>query len=332
MGGSIADNFLAAVQENRAYIPIRIESLRLDSITGFDLYLQAREDEPVVLYAERNIAFTEESRLRLEESQVEYLLISSEQEGEYRRYVERILSAVLSDPTVTMESKTEILYTSAHGLMRELFDKPDMQAGLLRSQEIARNTVDFIHSQRQALRHLIQTAATDYQTYTHSVNGCILGIALAQRVGYDIRSQLSEFGVGALLRDIGMTRIDRSIREHSGKLTVSQYEALKEHPVFSEQILQDLGETGKAALDLARHHHEKLDGRGYPDSLQGDEIAPLVRILTIVDVFDALTTKRSYQPPLRTFDAFQLMYNKMQTELDPELLRTFVGMMGDPGQ
>ena len=54
--------------------------------------------------------------------------------------------------------------------------------------------------------------------------------------------------------------------------------------------------------------------------------------MTIVDVFDALTTKRSYQPPLRTFDAFQLMYNKMQTELDLELLRTFVGMMGDPGQ
>ena len=94
--------------------------------------------------------------------------------------------------------------------------------------------------------------------------------------------------------------------------------------------MQDLGETGKAALDLARHHHGKLDGRGYPDSLQGDEIAPLVRILTIVDVFDALTTKRSYQPPLRTFDAFQLMYNKLQTDLDLEFLRTFFGMMGAP--
>ncbi|MDK1021914.1 MAG: HD domain-containing phosphohydrolase [Candidatus Hydrogenedentes bacterium] len=332
MGGAIADKFLAAIQEKRAYIPIRIESLRLDTITGFDLYLQVREDEPVVLYAERNIAFTEENRLRLEQNQVEYLLISFEQQEEYRRYIESNLSAVLSDPTITLESKTEILYASAHGLMRELFDKPDMRAGMLRSREIVRSTVDFMHSQRQALQHLIQTAATDYQTYTHSVNGCVLGIALAQRIGYDIRSHLSEFGVGALLRDLGMTRIERSIREHSGKLTVSQYEALKQHPVFSEQIVRGLGETSKVALDLVRHHHEKIDGTGYPDKLHGDEIAPLVRVLTIVDVFDALTTTRSYQPSIGTFDALQLMYNKMQSELDLEFLRAFVGMMGNPGR
>ena len=328
MPGSIADSFLSAVQEKRAYIPIYIESLRLDTITGFDLYLQARPDEPVVLYAERNIAFTEESRLRLAQNNVEHLLVSSEQQDEYRLYLEYNLSAVLSDPTITIEAKTEILYTSAHGLMRELFENPEIQGGILRSREIVRNTVDFLHSQRSALKHLVQMAATDYQTYTHSVNGCVLGIALAQRIGYDIRSHLSEFGVGALLRDIGMTRVDRAIREGSEKLTVTEYEALKPHPVYSEQILRSLGETSKIALDLVRHHHEKVDGTGYPDKLKGDEVAPLVRILTIVDVFDALTTTRSYQAPLSTFDALKLMFSKMQNELDVEFLRAFIGLMG----
>ena len=330
MPGSIADSFLSAVQEKRAYIPIYIESLRLDTITGFDLYLQARPDEPVVLYAERNIAFTEESRLRLAQNNVEYLLVSSEQQDEYRLYLEYNLSAVLSDPTITMEAKTEILYTSAHGLMRELFENPEIQGGILRSREIVRNTVDFMHSQRSALKHLVQMAATDYQTYTHSVNGCVLGIALAQRIGYDIRSHLSEFGVGALLRDIGMTRVDRAIRESSEKLTVTEYEALKLHPVYSEQILRSLGETSKIALDLVRHHHEKVDGTGYPDKLKGDEVAPLVRILTIVDVFDALTTTRSYQAPLSTVDALKLMFSKMENELDVEFLRAFIGLMGTP--
>ncbi len=332
MAGSIADSFLAAIQDKRSHIPIRIESLRLDTVTGFDLFLQGREDEPVVLYAERNTAFTEESRLRLEENQVEYLLISLVQQDEYRQYLESNLSAVLSDPTVTMESKTEILYTSAHGLMRELFDRPDMQGGILRGREIVRNTVDFMHSQRQALQHLIQTAATDYQTYTHSVNGCVFGIALAQRIGYDVRSHLSEFGVGALLRDLGMTGIDRSIREHDGRLTVSQYEVLKQHPVFSEQMLRGLGETSEVALNLVRHHHEKVDGKGYPDGLHGDEIHPLARVLTIVDIFDALTTRRLFQPAIGTFEALQLMHNKMQGELDPEFLRAFIGMMGNPGR
>ena len=330
MPGSIADDFLSAIQEKRAYIPICIESLRLDTITGFDLYLQARPDEPVVLYAERNIAFTEESRLRLEQNDVEHLLISREQQEEYRRYLENNLSAVLSDPTISIESKTEILYTSAHGLMRELFENPELKGGILRSREIVRNTVDFMHSQRPAFRHLIRTAATDYEIFTHSVNGCVLGVALAQRVGYDIRSHLGEFGLGALLRDLGMTRIDLLIRECTGKLTVRQYEALKQHPVYSENILRGLGETSKVALDLVRHHHEKMDGTGYPDKLKGDEVAPLVRILTIVDVFDALTTTRSYQAPLGTFDALQLMFTKMQSELDVKFLRAFIGLMGTP--
>lgn len=332
MGGKIAEHFLTAIQENHAFIPIHIESLRLDSITGFDLFIQVRPDEPVVLYADRHIAFTEESRLRLGQNQVEYLLISSEQQDQYRNYLESNLSAVLSDPTIGLESKTEILYTSAHGLMRELFEKPDMAGGMLRSREVVRNTVDFIHSHRSALRHLVETAATDYQTYTHSVNGCVLGIALAQWLGYEDRTQLGEIGAGALLRDIGMTRIDRAIRENPGRLTVSEYEALKAHPVYSEQIMRGQGETSRIALDLARHHHEKVDGTGYPDRLAGDEIAATVRVLTIVDIFDALTTTRPYQRPLGSFDALQLMQTQMKGELDVDYLRAFIGMMGKPGR
>ncbi len=330
MGGKFAENFLTAIQENRDFIPIHIESLRLDSITGFDLYLQASPDEPVVLYANHRVAFTEESRQRLSQNQVEYLLISSEQQEQYRTYLESNLSAVLSDPTIGLDLKTEILYTSAHGLMRELFERPHMKGGMLRSREIVRNTVDFIHSNRLALRHLVETAATDYQMYTHSVNGCVLGIALARRVGLRDPAHLNEFGVGALLRDIGMTRIDVVIREKPEKLTVSEYETLKEYPIFSEQMMRGLGETSGIALDVARHHHEKMDGMGYPDRLAGDEIAPLSRVMTIADVFDALTTSRPYQSSLGSFDALQLMQTRMEGELDADYLRAFIEMMGNP--
>lgn len=330
MGGRITEHFLTAIQEKRDFIPIHIESLRLDSITGFDLYIQANPDEPVVLYAHHRVAFTEESRLRLAQNQVEYLLISSEQEGEYRKYLENNLSAVLSDPTIGLESKTEILYTSAHGLMRDLFERPHLQGGMLRSRELVRNTVDFVRSHRSALRHLLETAATDYQTYTHSVNGFVLGVALARRVGLDDPAHLGEFGVGALLRDIGMTRIDLAIREKPGKLTVSEYEVVKEHPIFSEEMVRGLGETSDIALDIARHHHEKVDGSGYPDGLGGDEVAPLSRVIAIADVFDALTITRAYQAPLGSFEALQLMRTQMKDELDAEYLRAFIGMMGDP--
>lgn len=330
MPESAVDRVTRSFRADSAYLPIHIASLRIDTVTDFDLYYQVRADEPVVLYAERNIPFTEDSRARLVENQVEYLYISSEQEGLYRGYLERNLSVLLSDDAIDIESKTEILYSSAHGLMQEIFEKPMLDGGLARSTELVDNTVKFMQAERSALRHLIETAATDYHTFTHSVNGCVLGIALAQRIGYEMQTQVRDFGRGALLRDIGITKIDPALRDNPGKLTVSQYEQIKDHPAESERMLRELGEKSAIVLDLARHHHERLDGSGYPDRLRGEEIAPIVRILTITDVFDSLTTRRPYQRRLGTFDALQLMSYDMQDELDSDFLRAFISMMGNP--
>ena len=331
MASSIAEHFVNAIREERAFIPILIESLRLDSITDFDLYLQVRPDEPLVLYAESNIPFTEASRRRLVESQIEFLYISANHQDSYRRYLEENLSGILKDPSIPMESKTEILYSSAHGLMRELFEDPEMEGGLERSRELVWNTVDFMHSERSALRLLIETAATDYQAYTHSVNGCVLGIALAQRIGFGDPKRLLEFGAGAILRDIGMTQIDPAIRNNPGKLTVSEFEEVKQHTLAGENMLRRSGEDSAVVLDLVRHHHERRDGTGYPDGLRGDEITPMARILGIADIFDAMTMKRAFKRRLTTFEALRLMSVDMHRELDPDFLRAFISMMGNPG-
>lgn len=330
MAVSIAEQFLTAVQENHEYIPIHVASLRLDSITGFDLFLQVRPDEPVVLYARHDTPFSEASRRRLEESGVEQLFITSEQQALYRRYLEDNLVDILQDPEVEPESKCDILYASAHGLMRDLYDDPTLDGGLLRSRDLVHCTIGFMHHQRGALRHLIEAAASDYDLYAHAVNGFVLGIGLAARAGLGSPKELSEFGTGALLRDLGMTQIPESIRDNAGKLTVSQFEQLKRHPEAGERMMRNLGVNSALAVDLVRHHHEKLDGTGYPDRLSGPDIHPLVRVLTIADVFDALTTTRTHQPAMTTFEALRLMKTQMRHELDQDILAVFIQMMGNP--
>ncbi len=95
-------------------------------------------------------------------------------------------------------------------------------------------------------------------------------------------------------------------------------------------MLRNLGVSNPLAVDLVRHHHEKLDGTGYPDRLAGSEIHPLVRVLTIADVFDALTTTRTHQPAMSSFDALRLMKTQMRNELDQDVLAVFIHMMGNP--
>jgi len=327
---SIAQQFVTAVQARHEYIPVHISSLRVDSITGFDLYLQVRPGEPAVLYAERNTPFGEKSRRRLEENRVEYLFISSGQQGSYRAYLEKHLPAILQDPSIETEAKSEILYASAHGLMQEIYENPELSGGLGRSRDMVRNTVQFMYGQRRALRHLIEAASTDYEVYTHAVNGFVLGTGLALRAGVGTQKELAAFGTGAMLRDLGMTQVPVSIRESSGKLTVSQFDLLKRHTELGEEMVVGLGETNRLVLDIVRHHHERLDGTGYPDRLENAGLHPFLRIIAIADTFDALTTRRRYQRAMGTFEALRLMKQRMLSELDTGLLDVFVCMMGNP--
>jgi HD-GYP domain-containing protein (c-di-GMP phosphodiesterase class II) len=90
------------------------------------------------------------------------------------------------------------------------------------------------------------------------------------------------------------------------------------------------GGLADVALDVTRHHHEKLSGSGYPDGLAGGEILPPVRICTIADIFDALTTRRSYKDAMGSFPALKLMRDELLDEIDRDLFQIFVEMMANP--
>jgi putative two-component system response regulator len=109
---------------------------------------------------------------------------------------------------------------------------------------------------------------------------------------------------GGPLHDIGKITLDESLINKPGKLTLEEYETVKEHPLVGYKICHSL-KSVRYALPVIRWHHEKLDGSGYPDGLKGDEVPIAARIMAIVDVYDALTTKRSYKeayPPGKAFD------------------------------
>lgn len=326
----IIGNSPANLRAGGDFIEIPIASLRLDTITSFDIYTRPTEDGDFVLYAERNIPFTEASRRRLRTSKVESLYVKTTQREQYRRYLETNLPSMLKDPTIDSEAKAEVLHSCAQGLMREIFENPYLDGGIRRCRDVVRNSIDFIFSERSSLRHLIESASRDYNNYTHSVNGCILGIALAMRMGFKGTRHLNEFGRGALLRDVGMSQVDQAILDSPGKLTDEQRKVIQAHPRAGEQFLVEHGEASPIVMELIRHHHERMNGSGYPDGIYGDDLSPMVRILSIVDVFDALTTDRPHRDALTSFDALQLMSREMVQELDQDILREFIALMGDP--
>jgi len=325
----------AAMQEadqrdSGSFMPIKLASLRLDTVTNFDIYFQPAPGQPFVLYSERNVRFTDAVRQRLLDSNLDTVYIRSSHQGAYGRYIEENLAAILEDDAIPVEEKSEALYAASSGLIEDILEKPESADNVKRSKDIIKSTVNFMLTERDSFATLLKQVSLDYKIYTHSVNVVTYSVSLAQRSGHASSATLRELAIGALLHDVGKSRISPEILASSAALSERQWEEMRQHPVYGHEILSATGAVGEIALDIVLHHHEKRRGGGYPDNLSGDSISPFVRIVSIADVFDALTTNRPFQQAQKTFTALSIMRTRLAADLDPELFRAFVDMMGHP--
>ena len=311
------------------FFAITMDALRSDMTTGFDLYLPPQAGRAPVLYRDSQLPFTDEIRHRLQENRIDELLVKKTDRHAWLSYTEKILPAFLSDSSHTVNERATLLYESAQGLVQEILTKPDLGEMVQQSRNMVDSMVGFLFKESTSLHELMQLTSYDYYTYTHSVNVFVYSVSLANRLGFS-GGEVNEFGHGALMHDIGKRKIDNDITNSRGKLSEAQWEQMRMHPVHGYELLKAQGETSAIALDVTRHHHEKLNGRGYPDGLSGDDISHWARITTIADIFDALTTKRSYKDAMDTFFALQFMKEKMWDELDHKFFMAFVAMMAKP--
>ena len=135
--------------------------------------------------------------------------------------------------------------------------------------------------------------------------------------------ELKTLVLAADFHDIGKIGISDAVLLKPGKLTDEEYAKIKLHPVISVNILAS-SEAFKDALPAIRHHHERIDGKGYPDGLKGENIPYLARILAICDTFDAITSRRVYKDELTIEDALQEIDRVKNTQLDKELADNFI--------
>ncbi|WP_348765760.1 HD-GYP domain-containing protein [uncultured Salinisphaera sp.] len=214
------------------------------------------------------------------------------------------------------------LIRSIHGEISEN-RRPDMAT----VSEVVGQMMDSVARHPDALLWFSNLKSRDEYTAIHSLNVCMQAVSLATFVGNDERA-IKEMGIGALLHDVGKIKIPLAILNKPGKLTPSEYEQIKRHPQYGVEMLRDASGLTAASLEIVRDHHERLNGRGYPAGLRGSEISYYTQLVSIADVYDAMTTDRVYQKGLSPAKALELMLG-FNEELNPELLRQFVDYHGD---
>ncbi|HML36306.1 MAG TPA: HD-GYP domain-containing protein [Bacillota bacterium] len=183
--------------------------------------------------------------------------------------------------------------------------------------------VDEIFAHRHLMVNMVDMKVFDDYTYYHSVNVAVLSIVLGVALKME-RSELCNLGFAALLHDIGKVFVSKEILNKPGKLTPAEFEEIKSHSLLGcNHIKKGYGVSNTAYMGIL-DHHEQYDGGGYPNSLKGENISWYGRIISVADVYDALTSDRPYRKAMLPSDAMEYIMGSNKTKFDPKVVEVFV--------
>ena len=211
---------------------------------------------------------------------------------------------------------------AAHAIFVKMFEKLPA-GGALTFEEVQQAETKILKAiKHSSLREWLTTVGCHHaDSYRHCLFVTGYAVAFAQHLGMREQDQ-RRLTRAALLHDVGKAFVPRELLDKPGKLTEEEIVVMRQHPRLGYEALASQGTFPPEMLDVVLHHHELLDGSGYPDALASSQISDIVRLTTIVDIYTALIEKRAYRLPFTHSRAFSIM-EQMGAKLDQQLLQAF---------
>jgi putative nucleotidyltransferase with HDIG domain len=195
------------------------------------------------------------------------------------------------------------------------------------AQNLVNEVTDSVIRNPGALISLVRLKSADDYTYMHSVAVCALMIALSRQLKLD-EAQTRTMGLAGLLHDLGKAMMPMAVLNKPGKLTDAEFAVIKSHPALGHRMLAESQAVNEVVLDVVLHHHEKIDGTGYPDGLKGDGISLFAKMGAVCDVYDAITSNRPYKKGWDPAESIKKMSEWTNGHLDAQIFQAFVKSLG----
>jgi HD-GYP domain-containing protein (c-di-GMP phosphodiesterase class II) len=324
---------MSSVNSSENFHPI--DSKILDGNAGlvFNIFYKTLDgsEERYVLYASKEPRYRDKVRELLQSSDFEeQLYIHEDDLTLYFEHATNSLRDFVINSDATPEKKMAKVYDLSRDVTHQFFQANSSPEILRGSDQVVDLMEKCLESNELGFHGLSKIMEKDYYIYTHSINVGLYCMTFALKIGMPA-DEVHELGLGGMLHDVGKSRIPQEIINKKGPLTEDEFNIVKNHTNTGESVIKELGCYGNKVLQMVGQHHEKYSGGGYHRGLVGDEISLFARICKLADVYDALTTRRSYKKPLKTLEALTIMKMKMGQEFDPKLLNAFIRLMGPQG-
>ena len=292
------------IEDERTVARLHEDAIRevvIDTVRGIDIEPEPGADERE-RFAELDERYQQAARSRREQAR---LAVSLDEERQRLQFFRRDAMAAMHrlDQAVRAGQPVDIAGTEPmiERMLRSVRQHPD------------------------ALIPLLQIK--DHYQHQHSLSVAAMVLALGSTLGLD-DDVLRQAAQGALLKDVGVLRIPEDILQKPDSLTDYERRVVRRHVFDSQMILEDSPGMTETMLDVVVHHHERLDGSGYPHALTGDQVPMHAQLAAIVDVYDALTSDRPYHGRVEPYDALRHLYALSGSHFRADLLRAFVRTLG----
>jgi len=257
-------------------------------------------------------------------------------EAEVRRSVEREMLEVASQPAPQTAvsaaeemSRATKIYEAAGKAVRDVMR--DVRLGkaveVAEVEAVVEDITSSVIRNSGALISLLRLKTADDYTFLHCVAVGTLMVTFTRATALDTET-VRQAGIGGLMHDLGKMQVPDAVLNKPGKLTDDEFALIKRHPEAGHRILVEAGGVGPIPLDITLHHHERIDGSGYPEKLPGDQITLLAKMSAIVDVYDAITSDRCYHRGMAPTDALRKMFEWSKFHFDEKLVHQFMRTIG----
>lgn len=303
------------------FFRIRLSTIRPDKKTSFDIYILI--DNKMVLYRHAGESLFQDKIETLHSRDTgNSFFVKNEDKDTYRAWVKEEINS----DTIDNRQKANILRESSLAIMEDLFENPDVNKALDESKPIISDFLKFMDQAPESVGYLLSLSGHDFYTYNHSLDVSIYSLGLGKVLGFN-NKDLEELGLGCLFHDIGKRNVALEILCKKGPLDDAEWEQMKRHPQYGLVILNQNENISDGIKAACFEHHESWSGNGYPQQIAGHDIHPFARIVAICDTYDAMTTQRSYNVPLKPTEALTMMRDKLAGRYDPEMLKAMYSVL-----
>ena len=311
----------------RSFLPVHVDLLKHIDLAPVDIFVQPSRNSAPTLYCRAGLSLDNHKLLGLDEVGIREVYVRMSDSRDFGTQLLESVESLSKQESIPATDRFAALQLAMAVEIEHTVRLIDCSKFVSLSQKVSRDIVSFISSKRLVPRDLFRIARHDFNTFVHVTNVASYSVILAQRLGISENTELEQIATAAMLHDIGKRFIPAGILNKRTRLDPSERELIETHPTRWYIDICDRTELTSGQLMIVYQHHERVDGSGYPVGVHGAEIHPWAKLVSVVDVFDAMTGRRSYRRAIAAQDALQYLMRNAGTQFDLEAARCWVSAM-----